>query len=246
MAMRRIVLRVMVLAAGLAACGCGSPGWFRSVGHFPGVAPSDYAFYDFCGVSSQVFPFSPIQVQSAAVEALRDLDFREFQPPSRCPDGGVEMRVRTPDGRQALVTFTPQNTMTNVRFSVGPLHIGDEMLAHDLFRRVALNFGTLPRTYLPIEPVLSRRIHPPKEMPLQVPGPPPEVLEGEGLRPGEEGTQPGLEYTAPVTGAGSGVVPQPFDPLRPYGSGFVYPNYPYDPFASPYFAPPIPMQPATP
>ncbi len=244
--MRRIDLRLLLLAMSLLASGCSSLGWYRAVGHFPGIAPSDYAFYDYCGVSSQVFQFTPPQVQSAAVEALRDFGFRDFQPPRKCPDGGVEIQLHTPDGRDATVTFTRQNSMTNMKFTVGPLHVGDEMLAREVFRRVGLNFGTLPRAYLPLEPVLARRMNPPSDMPPEIPGPPPETLEGEGLRPGEEDSRPSLEYTAPVTGSGSGIVPQPFDPYRSYNSGVNYPLYPYDPFQSPYFQSPMPMMPATP
>lgn len=240
--MRRIFPLAMLWTCGMLAAGCDLPGWYRAVGHYPGVAPSDYAFYDFCGVSSQVFQFSPERVQSAAVEALRDMGFYDFQPPTKCPDGTLDVTLKTPDGRDAKVSFSPQNRMTNMRFTAGPLHVGDEMLARDVFRRVALNFGTLPRSYLPLEPTLARRLNPPPTMPPEVHGPGPLVLEGEGLRPGDQRNSAGPEYIAPVTGTGSGVIPQPFDPLRPYMPGSAYPVYPFDYFNSPYFAPPIPMQ----
>jgi len=244
--MRRIDLRLLMLAMSLLASGCSSLGWYRAVGHFPAVAQSDYAFYEYCGVSSQVFQFSAPQVQSAAVEALRDLGFRDFELPKKSPDGSVEMRLHAQDGRDVTVTFSPQNSMTNMRFTVGPLHAGDEILAREVFRRVSLNFGTLPRTYMPLEPVLARRQNPPSELPPAIPGPPPETLEGEGLRPGDEAGRPSLEYTAPVTGFGSGLIPQPFDPYRASNSGINYPAYPYEPFQSPYFQQPIPMFPANP
>ena len=75
------------------------------------------------------------------------------------------MAAHTPDGRPATITFTPQNSMTNMRIMIGPVHIGDEMLSRDVFRRVGLNFGTLPRDYMPLEPVLARRINHPSGLP---------------------------------------------------------------------------------
>ena len=61
----------------------------------------------------------------------------------------------------------------------------------------------------------------------------PETLKGEGLRPGETHTVPAPEFTAPVTGTGSGVIPQPFDPLRSGYPGGLYP-YPYNSPSLPY------------
>jgi hypothetical protein len=209
--MRRIVCLVMVILSGLLACGCGVPGWYRSVGHFPGVAPSDYAFYSFLGTSSQLFLFSPSQVASSALEAIGDLGFTVAKEPEICPDGAIEIAAQTPDGRSCQITITPQNNLSNMRIKVGPVCVGDQMLSRDVFKRVALNFGTLPRDYTPMEPALAR-INPTVEAPPPVPAPPGETLEGEGLRPGEtrgvagaEG-QPGAE-TMPTT-----TFPSPFSP----------------------------------
>ena len=123
--MRRNVLLVVIVLSALLAGGCGSLGWYRAIGNIPGVAPSDWAFYEFCGTSSQVFQFPVPQVQSAAIEALRDLGFKEIGPAKPCPDEALAMKMRTPDGRPTTVTFTPQNQMTNMRIMIGPAHIGD-------------------------------------------------------------------------------------------------------------------------
>ena len=111
--------------------------------------------------------------------------------------------------------------MTNMRINIGPVHIGDEMLSRDVFRRVALNFGTLPRDYMPLEPSLPGG---PTLSPLcPVAQRTPVTLEGEGLRPGENRTVPSPDFTMPVTGTGSGVIPPPSDPYR---SSFPYNLYP--------------------
>ena len=214
MVMRRIVLLVMVVSFALPSCGCGFPGWYRAVGHFPGIAPSDYAFYNFCGTSSQVFQFPMHQVQGAAIEALRDLGFCDISPAKPCLNStaDIEIKAHTQDGRTATITFTPQNRMTNMRMTVGPLHHGDELLSRDVFRRVALNFGTLPRDYMPPEPALAARYNPQITVRPENGGRKIETLEGEGFRPGEEHLAPSPEFTTPVTGTGSGIIPQPFDP----------------------------------
>jgi len=229
--MRRIVMLVVVVSSALPSCGCGSLGWYRAIGNIPGVAPSDWAFYEFCGTSSQVFQFSIPQVQSAAIEALRDLGFKKIGPAKPCPDEALAMKMHTPDGRPATVTFTPQNTMTNMRIVIGPAHIGDETLSRDVFRRVALNFGTLPRDYMPLEPTLARRINPPTALPPSM-HEPSETLKGEALRPGESRTAPSPEFTSPVTGTGSGVIPPPYDPYRS--------SFPYNLYNAPYYNPSLP------
>ncbi|APW64134.1 hypothetical protein [Paludisphaera borealis] len=247
--MRRIIALVMVGISGFSIAGCALPGWYRAVGHFPGIAQSDYAFYDFCGTSSQVFQFSVPQVQSAAVEALADLGFKEIGPgkPGHGDDeGAVVIEATAQDGRPAKITFTPQNAMTNMRITIGPVHAGDEMLSHDVFRRVAINFGTLQRSYMPIEPTLTRRFNPPTVMPERVGSTVGEALEGEALRP--EGRGPDVEFSSPVTGTGSGVIPPIFDPYRPttpYGGG-AYPFTPTRDFPNPPNMPyaPWPYEPA--
>lgn len=77
-----IMAAVICLAS---ASGCGGLGWYRAAGGIPGVAASDYAFYDFCGASSQVYQFSPLQVESSALEALGDLGFKVTEPPVHAP-----------------------------------------------------------------------------------------------------------------------------------------------------------------
>jgi hypothetical protein len=229
--MRRNVCLFIAMFSGLAICGCEAPGWTRAIGHFPGIAPGDYAFYEYCGTSSQVFQFPVPQVQGAAVEALRDLGFKQIGPTKPCTDEAVALTMSTPDGRPATVTLSPQNTMTNMRINIGPVHIGDEILSREVFRRVALNFGTLPRNYMPLEPTLARRTNHPATLPPRTGSDPPETLEGEGLRPGETHTIPSPEFTAPVTGAGSGLIAPPFDPFRPSMPATNYPNSPYLPYA---------------
>ncbi len=229
--MRRIVMLVVVVSSALPLCGCGSLGWYRAIGNIPGVAPSDWAFYEFCGTSSQVFQFSIPQVQSAAIEALRDLGFKEIGPAKPCPDEAIAMKMRTPDGRPATVTFTPQNRLTNMRIVIGPAHIGDETFCRDVFRRVAINFGTLPRDYMPLELTLARRINPPSVLPPSMQGESPEIIKGGVLRPGEGRAAAG-EFTAPVTGTGSGLVPQPSDPYRS--------SFPYNLYSLPSYGPTLP------
>ena len=88
--MRRIVYLVVLVLPGF-SLRLRAFGWTRAVGHFPGVAPSDYAFYDFCGTSSQVFQFSLPQVQTAAIEALRDLGFKDISPVKPSADEAIAM-----------------------------------------------------------------------------------------------------------------------------------------------------------
>ena len=229
--MRRNVPLVVIVLSGLLAGGCGSLGWYRAIGNIPGVAPSDWAFYAFCGTSSQVFQFSLPQVQSAAIEALRDLGFKDIGPAKPCQDEAIAMKMRTPDGRPATVTFTPQNQMTNMRIVIGPAHIGDETFCRDIFRRVGFNFGTLPRDFMPLDPILARRTNPPSVLPPSMHGESPETLKGEALRPGE-GRTPAGEFNSPVTGTGSGVIPPPSDPYRS--------SFPYNLYNLPSYGPSIP------
>ncbi|QEH35851.1 hypothetical protein OJF2_44080 [Aquisphaera giovannonii] len=235
--MRRNVATAATMLIGLIAPGCGLPGWYRAVGSIPGVAASDYAFYNFCGTSSQVFQFPVPQVEGATIEALRDLGFTEQHPAERRGHEARAMTARAPDGRTATITLTPQNGMTNARITFGPAHVGDERLSRDVLRRVALNFGTLPRDYMPVEPVLARRLnHRGPASPPQTGGEPPVTLEGEGLRPGQDhNARPTPEFTAPITGEGSGVIPPPFDPSRPYYPGQVVEPGPYNPYGPSYF-----------
>jgi hypothetical protein len=210
--MRRIVGPIMLLFLVLPTGGCGALGWFRGMGDFPGVAPSEYAFYDWWGTASQLYPFSPQQVKSSALQALGDLGFTIDKPPERSDSGEVLIEARTPDGRPTHVTVTPQNNLTNLRIKIGPVHLGDQMLSRDIFKRVSLNYGALPRVYTPMEPVLARRTNIPGVMPPQVQTLHIETLIGEGLRPGETRGTTGEEESAAVPPIGVAPVPPTMSP----------------------------------
>jgi hypothetical protein len=130
--MRRIVPLFAAVISLAPACGCGGLGWYQAIGHLPGIAHTDYAYYDFCGTSSQLCQFPPPQVEGALVEALGDLRYKNLEPPIRQEDGVTLVHVHSPDGRPADITLTPQNAMTNVRVKIGPIHIGDEAMSHEL------------------------------------------------------------------------------------------------------------------
>jgi hypothetical protein len=219
-----------------ATSGCGVLGLYQSAGHLPGIAITDYAFYFFCGTASQLYPFAPVQTGSSMMEALADLGFQVSEPPAPQPDGVFLIRARTPDGRPARITISPQNAMTNVRVVIGPCHLGDYELSRDLLRRAALNLGTGMRAYTPTETTVARRINVPRGVPPQIPPTPPEELQGEGLRPiPGQPTMPLEEQTVP----GSVVPPivpqmlglpgalQQFVPTRDFPNP---PNMPYAPF----------------
>lgn len=235
---RQSLLLLAAVIAGAATCGCVLPGWYRAVGHYPGIAPSDYAFYYFNGTASQVMQFDETQVQTSALEALADFGFKVSQAPAQGPDGSIVLQVRTPDGRPAEITITPQNEMANLRMTVGPVCVGDEMLSRDLFRRVALNLGTLPRNYLPLEPTLARRVNFSRGLPPRVEHAPPPPLQGEGLRPDERrypAEDEGIAgpETAPTSNLSSPFSPdQPFIPTRdnPNPPNVPYAPFPYTPF----------------
>lgn len=225
--MRRIVLLVVAVMGGLTACGCGLPGWYRAAGSFPGIAASDYAFYYFNGTASQLFPSEVPDVEGAAMEALLDLGFKVDGRPERCPDGVVKIHAQAPDGRPAEISITPQNDMSNMRITIGPGCIGDEMLSRDVLKRVALNFGTLPRDYTPLEQTLGRRINTSRGLPPRVEHGPPPPLVGEGLRPGEKRGTVSEEGGAP----GSETVP-PTNLFSPFNNPFNAPSGPF-PFNPP-------------
>ena len=62
----------------------------------------------------------------------------------------IEIAAKTPDGRSCEITITPQNNLSNMRIKIGPVLVGDQMLSRDVFKRVAVNFGTIPRDYTPM------------------------------------------------------------------------------------------------
>jgi hypothetical protein len=239
--MRRIVPLLVAVISLAPACGCGGLGWYQAVGHLPGIAHTDYAFYDFCDTSSQLFQFPAYKVETALIEALADLGFKVTEPPGHDPDRETWIHAKTPDGRPAKIRLTPQNAMTNVRVSIGPVHVGDEALSHELLRRVALNFGTVMRTYNPVEPTLSRRINEWRGLPPQVQSPPPEPLEGDGLRPTGKGDQPADEDAIPIPAEDMPATTIPgqfpnFVPTRDFPNP---PTIPYAPFPyTPYNAVP--------
>ena len=238
--MRRIVVPFIVVASALSVCGCTSLDWLRSVGHYPSIAPSDYAFYSYFGTSSQVFQGPVSQVQGAAIEALRDMGFREIGPAKPCPESTSDLQVAalTPDGRPTTITFTPQNRMTNMRLSIGVAHIGDEVLCRDVFRRVVRTSGQIPRDYLPLDTTIANRFNPDYPNLMAREGKKIEELKGEPFRatPGIPAASP--EFTSPVTGTGSGVVPQPFDPERPAATT----NYPMLPYPFSPYLPSYPLE----
>jgi len=141
----------MLTAAGAVFCaGC------RSIGRFPGIDPTDYAYSYFNGTSSQVYPYTVPQVESSALEALADLGFTKID---RTRDGDVvKIRAKTLDHRHAWVQIHPRNKMTFLSVRIGVE--GDAEVSEALIQRIALNFGAIPRTIIPLEPTLSRRRDP--------------------------------------------------------------------------------------
>ena len=81
-----------------------------------------------------------------------------MEPPADLPTGESTILAKTPDGRPAKITITPQNSLTNVKVEIGPIHIGDQELSRVLFRRISLNFGTAIRAYTPMDTVLPTKI----------------------------------------------------------------------------------------
>ena len=175
------------------------------------------------------------------IEALGDLGFREAEPTERLPEGLVIFHALTPDGRPAKIKITPQNSLTSVRIEIGPVHLGDEELSRNLFRRIAANFGTAIRAYTPIDPTLPKRLNVSTGFVPQAKHTPPLELVGEGLRPNEnrdkaaseEAGVPADEAAAAAAALG---LPQGAGPRQsPYGPGVPYPvpPNPYIPFDPP-------------
>jgi hypothetical protein len=239
--MKRMIPLIAVVGGLASASGCGGLGLLRSAAHIPGVAPTDYAFYNFCGSSTQLYQFSVQQVEGSTIEALGDLGFREAEPTTHSPEGLVIFHALTPDGRPAKIKISPQNSLTSVRTEIGPVHLGDEELSRDLFRRIAANFGTAIRVYTPIDPTLPKRLNAPSGFVPQTERTPPLELKGEGLRPNEnrdkvasgEAAIPGDEEAA---AAGALGLPQGAGQRQgPYWPGVPYPvpPNPYIPFPMP-------------
>jgi hypothetical protein len=231
--MRRIVPLIVAMICSSAACGCGGLGVYRSLGHLPGVASTDYAFYDFCGTSSQLYQFSPPQVESSMMEALGDLGFKRIELPDHQPDGESCIHARTPDGRSIKIVIAPQNNLTNVKVKIGPDSLGDYELSRDLLRRVALNLGTVMRAHTPMDSTLPRRFNVSAGIPPRAGSNPPSFLEGEGLRPSATpGRAEANRNETPTDEAGEdGAEGLPVIPIPGYTPTRGYPNPPYMPYA---------------
>jgi hypothetical protein len=228
---------VIVLLVWLPACtGCGALGFYQSLGHLPGISYSDYAFDSFCGTMSQLYQFSPPQIESSMMEALGDLGFTVAQPPALEPSGISLIDARTPDGRSARITIAPQNALTNVRVTIGPCHLGDYELSRDLLRRVAVNFGTGIRVYTPMETTLPRRFNPSRWDPSGSQRRRAESLEGEGLRPSAKRAEATTGEPATTDETGTPVT-NPAGFLRGFVPTMDYPNPPYMPYAPWPYAP---------
>ena len=166
------VARLIIAATTLTSlCGCAGPGLYRSIGSFPGIAWTDYAFTFYCDAATQVFQFTPPQVETSMLESLADMGFAVTDPPARI-DGECVIKAKAPDGRNVRVTIRPQNAMTMVTVVIQPC-LGDYQLSRDLLRRVALNFGSGMRAYTPVDLTVNRRINCPTPGPPSTPPPPP-------------------------------------------------------------------------
>lgn len=233
--MGRISSLITVVVFVASVSGCSGPEWYRAAGDIPGIAATDYAFYNFCGTSSQLYPASPPQIESSAIEALGDLGFHILEPPVHLPSGESTIRAKTPDERPAKITISPQNSLTNVCCEIGPIHAGDQELSRDFFRRISLNFGTALRAHTPIEPTLAKRINVSQSTP-EMGTTATFELKGEGLRPDEKRDKATAESAVPEQDAapnlpaalqGLGLMPAPGP------GGQANPKFQYVPFPIP-------------
>jgi hypothetical protein len=185
-AMRRID-RIALACASAILGGC------QAAGQYPGIAPSFYAYTVFNGQVSEVFQFPPHFVETSCMQALADLGFTAIE---KSNDGPVVViTATTPDGcRPARMRIEPQNAMTMFRIRIGRGVLGDEPLSKSVIDRIALNYGAVPRTLIPIEPTLGRR------GPINIPAAPP---------------TPWFEPIAPLGVPGPGTVIVPAAPLGP-------------------------------
>ena len=105
---------------------------------------------------TQVYQETVPQLKSSVMEALADLGYTGVT----CEEdaGIITIRATTVDHRPARITISPRNTMSSMTVKIG--HVGDEMVSQALIQRVAMNFGELPRTVIPMEPTLQRRADP--------------------------------------------------------------------------------------
>lgn len=142
----------------LAAMALLALGGCRSVGRFPTIDPSDYAYSYFNGFYTQIYQFNAAQVESSALQALGDLGFTKIQR-ERLADGVVKIKCWTLDHRPACLWVKPRNeAMAVLTIYVGL--VGDELVSQTVMERVSLNFGSIPRVLIPMEPSLERRFNP--------------------------------------------------------------------------------------
>ncbi len=165
-------VKFMVVMSALSTAGC------QAIGNLPGIDPTDYAYTDYKCTQTQVYAQKVPQVRSAALMAMADLGFSQIECEPKPKDAEVIINALTIDGRKTRVTIRPRNEMASMRVYIAP--IGDEMVGQALIQRVALNFGTIPRTVIPMEPTLARRIDPmswrrPTVAPVSVDPPPREA-----------------------------------------------------------------------
>jgi hypothetical protein len=199
------------------ACASAVIGGCQAAGQYPGIAPSFYAYTWYFGQLSQVFQFPPQFVETSCLQALADLGFHEIEKSNEGPC--VIITATTPDGyRSARIRIEPQNAMTMFRIRIGPALLGDEPLSKSVIDRIALNYGAVPRTIIPIEPTLGRR------GPINIPAAPPTTWFEPLAAPG-------------IPGMGGGTVIIPVAPNDPAALPSGHPNP---------ALPPIPNAPAPP
>ena len=185
------------------ACASAVLGGCQAAGQYPGIAPSFYAYTFFNGQLSEVFQYPPQFVETSCMQALADLGFYAIE---KTNDGtAVLITAKTPDGcRPARISIEPQNAMTMFRIRIGRGLLGDEPLSKAVIDRIALNYGAVPRTIIPIEPTLGRR------GPINIPAAPPTAWFEPIAPPGLPG--PGAVI---VPGAPVGPITEPPVPVGP-------------------------------
>jgi hypothetical protein len=214
------------------ACASAILGGCQAAGQYPGIAPSFYAYTFFNGQLSEVFQYPPQFVETSCMQALADLGFTAIE---KSTEGtAVLITATTPDGcRPTRISIEPQNAMTMFRIRIGRCLLGDEPLSKAVVDRIALNYGAVPRTIIPLEPTLGRR------GPINIPAAPPTAWFEPIAPPGLPG--PG---TVIVPGARVGPITEPpasFGPITepPVPVGPAPPPVPNPP-------PPVPNVPAPP
>jgi hypothetical protein len=208
------------------ACAPAVLGGCQAAGQIPGVAPSFYAYTFFNGQVSEVFQYPPYFVETSCMQALADLGFSAIEKGNEGP--AVVITATTPDGcRPARISIEPQNAMTMFRIRIGRGLLGDEPLSKAVVDRIALNYGAVPRTLIPIEPTLGRRgpinipAAPPTAWfepigPLGIPGAGTVIVPGDTLGPA---TAPRVPVGPPPPPVPNAPAPLPNAPAPPDGDG---------------------------